>query len=64
MLRDELVLGSHIVVEQNVWERAQVWHVGWRGRFSIAKESWYDYVVLFGVQSLVGSCEPEVIGDC
>jgi hypothetical protein len=62
VLCHELVLRAHVVVEHDVWKRAEVWHVGWRRGLAVAEERG-DYDVVFGrIEGFAGACEPEVVG--
>ena len=58
----ELVLRAYIVVEHDVWKRAEVWHVGWRGGLAVAEERGDDDVVFRRIEGFVGAREPEIVG--
>lgn len=53
VLRDELVLRAHVVVEGAFGERARSGVVGWRGGLAVAEEGGDDDVVVLGVEGLV-----------
>jgi len=59
----QLVLRFDIVKECNLWPRSELLPVRWRGGLSIAKESYNNDEVVFGVQRLVLANEPLIVRD-